>query len=284
MIDLVRFLTCASVIVKCNSKLQQLRRLQRLKQQPLLAGDKNAKALALQWFHHFVPVEWPAVVKEVVGWLLPWPSTLRPGLGLMISGDFAYSGHCVRLFHHSHESMSSSLVLSALMPYEYYIGPLINSGQVVFREGLGSWLQQEVYQGDTLLDRSPPTQSPANPWWGEFLTSLKTKPGILIDFVLGASLDASGGQKTASLRSMISRITALSACTRNFLPDNLSNCGNWTNHIFLSRRYRLSNSYVGVVQTNLDQLCSWKIKICQIFKLVWFGCWELQCVNMVFVW
>ena len=66
-IDLVRFLTCASVIVKCNSKLQQLRRLQRLKQQPLLAGDKNAKALALQSFHHFVPVEWPAVVKEVVG-------------------------------------------------------------------------------------------------------------------------------------------------------------------------------------------------------------------------
>ena len=42
MIDLVRFLTCASVIVKCNSKLQQLRRLQQLKQQPLLAGDKNA--------------------------------------------------------------------------------------------------------------------------------------------------------------------------------------------------------------------------------------------------
>ena len=41
MIDLIRFLTSASVIVKCNSKLPQLKQLQQLKQQLLLAGDKN---------------------------------------------------------------------------------------------------------------------------------------------------------------------------------------------------------------------------------------------------
>ena len=79
----------------------------------------------------------------------------------------------VRLFSHTHENMSSSRVLSVLMPCEYYIGPLISSGQVVFRKGLGSRLQQEVYQGDTLLDWSPPTQSPANPWRGEFLTTIE---------------------------------------------------------------------------------------------------------------
>ena len=51
-----------------------------------------------------------------------------------------------------------------------FIGALITSAQVVFRKGLGSRLQQEVDQGDSLLDWSPFTQSPADPWWGEFLS------------------------------------------------------------------------------------------------------------------
>ena len=71
--------------------------------------------------------------------------------------------------------------------------------QAVFREGLGSRLQQKIYQRNSLLDWSALAQSPADSWWGNSHWSRDSCNSCSP----GAALHACWRPKTAPLRPVM---------------------------------------------------------------------------------